>query len=133
MPSVLSKERSVEESEIMNGRITRTTNRNSWPIIMKNIFLIASFIAFIATSAIASEPDNYCKDQGSWAEWQTLIEKYPDDNEINALYALRLGLCTMLKNGTIDHNRAVHIFEGMRNSLVEYKRLQKQVEKENDI
>ena len=30
--------------------------------------------------AFAEEAANYCKDEASWAEWNTLVGKYPGDD-----------------------------------------------------
>lgn len=67
---------------------------------------------------------NYCKDQTSWQEWHELLKKYPDDDSIHALYALRMGMCSMVESGTLTLDRATRIFERMRESVIENKKEQ---------
>lgn len=62
---------------------------------------------------------NYCEDETSWREWHGLIEKHPADDALHALYALRLGLCSMVNSGNITLDRATSIFERMRESIIE--------------
>lgn len=64
-------------------------------------------------------PNNYFKDNPSWQLWHELLDKYPQDDAIHALYATRRGLCTMVESGQIDLDRASRIFESMRKSLVD--------------
>jgi len=47
-----------------------------------------------------AKPVNYCKDEVSWQEWHELLSKHPNDDAICALYALRRGLCSVVKSGT---------------------------------
>ena len=64
------------------------------------------------------EADNYCKDAESWKEWNELLVKHPQDDPIYALYATRLGLCSMVESRTINLDRATRIFEKMRETLI---------------
>ena len=40
------------------------------------------------------------------------------DTGITTLYALRIGLCSMVKSGQIETKRATKIFEGMRDAVI---------------
>lgn len=81
------------------------------------IFIYLHFSApCIADSG--KEPANYCQDPESWKEWNELLVKHPQDDPIYALYATRLGLCSMVESNTIDLNRATRIFEKMRETLI---------------
>ena len=65
---------------------------------------------------------------------ETLIDKYPEDDNLRSAYALRLGLCLEVREGTIDTNRAIVIFDRYMNTLkwyaAELDRMQKEGEKE---
>lgn len=66
-----------------------------------------------------TQNDYHCKNQASWQEWHALLEKHPNDDSVYTLYALRLGLCSMVEAGNIDKDRAVKIFEGMRGTVIQ--------------
>lgn len=61
--------------------------------------------------------EHYCDDAQGWAEWVALIKKYPNDDNLRAAYALRLGLCQEIKAGTIETGRAIHIFNRFMDAL----------------
>ena len=88
-----------------------------------NIFIAFGFLFIFIFSApciadSGKEPANYCQDPESWKEWNELLVKHPQDDPIYALYATRLGLCSMVESNTIDLNRATRIFEKMRETLI---------------
>jgi hypothetical protein len=56
--------------------------------------LIILFLVFAFNNSPYAEPKNYCHDEESWKEWDALVEKNPNDMEVQALHALRIGLCT---------------------------------------
>lgn len=58
-------------------------------------------------------------------KWQTLIEKTPDDLQLHALHALRLGLYLKVERDDVTEDQATEIFENMRTSLIESKERQK--------
>jgi len=74
------------------------------------------------------ESDNYCEDAVSWQQWHELLEKHPQDDALHALYAMRLGLCSMVEAGNISLDRATQIFEKMRGSLVDRYREQEETD-----
>jgi hypothetical protein len=74
---------------------------------------------------------HYCDDADMWAEWVRLLAKYPDDDEVRAAYALRLGLCQEVKAGTIETSRAVNIFEAfMEKTLMNTERMHRNSSRE---
>lgn len=94
---------------------------------MKHLLLVASLIVITTFPLpVNAEPndepgdDNYCTDESSWHEWHALLEKHPDDDAIYSLYALRLGLCSMVESGAIDKERAINIFERMRDTVIQF-------------
>ena len=93
---------------------------------MKVTILICSMIFWFPLASYCNDQKsasvNYCHDKESWEQYHDLLSKYPEDDEIYALYALRVGLCTMVEAETISTNRAIDIFERMRETLVQYYR-----------
>ena len=101
---------------------------------MKAIIIsILGLILLLSTPCSADtgkEPDNYCKDTVSWQQWHELLEKNPQDDALHALYAMRLGLCSMVEAGNISLDRATRIFEKMRGSLIDRYREQEEAEQD---
>lgn len=58
-----------------------------YTIIFLSICLVIMFHGLLS-----AESENYCHDQESWKEWDALVEKNPNDNEVQTLHALRIGL-----------------------------------------
>ncbi len=91
-------------------------------IILQTVVLIL-FSFSLCTADTGKEAKNYCKDLASWQQWHELLDKHQQDDGLHALYATRRGLCTMVESGQIDLDRAVRIFEKMRESLIgQYQR-----------
>lgn len=88
------------------------------------------FLSPLCAADTSKEPNNYCKDEASWQQWQGLLEKHPQDDAIHALYATRLGLCSMVESGKIDLDRATKIFESMRESLIDRYREDEKAEQD---
>ncbi len=94
--------------------------------------LFCCLTLYFPTVAYSSEEkisSNYCKDQESWEQYHELLAKYPDDEQIYSLYAMRIGLCSMVEAKTISQNRAVDIFERMRAALLRYYKEDEELEK----
>jgi hypothetical protein len=69
-----------------------------------------------------AEPENYCHDEKSWKEWDTLVEKNPNDMEIQALHALRIGLCVKVDRDGITLEQATEIFESAREAIIQKRK-----------
>lgn len=82
------------------------------------ILVLTLAIPCFAANNSDKEQSNYCHDKASWQQWHDLLEKHPQDDAIHALYATRRGLCSMVESHQITLERATHIFEKMRASLV---------------
>ena len=82
------------------------------------------FTCCLALNAAATDstepPANYCDDADGWAEWKELVDKHPADDNLASAYALRIGLCQQVKEGTIESSRAIAIFERFFDSLKEH-------------
>jgi hypothetical protein len=85
------------------------------------VFIIL-FLVFVPNNLIAVEPENYCHDEKSWKEWDALIEKNPSDMEVQALHALRIGLCAKVDRGGITLDQATEIFESAREAIVQKRK-----------
>jgi hypothetical protein len=57
----------------------------------------------------------------SWKEWEELADKYPADNDVQILHALRLGLCIKVERGDITVKDATNIFEAARTTIINKK------------
>ena len=98
--------------------------------ILLAISLILS-VGGLASSATSEEQTNYCKDVAGWDEWHGLIEKYPEDDAIHALYATRLGLCSMVEMGNISLERAITIFDNMKESVIDQRKKEAETKEKN--
>ena len=67
-------------------------------------------------------PDNYCHDQKGWEQWENLVKKFPNDMDLQALHALRIGFCTKIEKGSIRLEDAIDIFDQAHKSVIEKAR-----------
>ena len=72
-------------------------------------------------SKYVAEEKNYCKDSDTNMQWEAMAQEHPDDLQIQALHALRLGLCFKVDRGDLTVGQATEIFENMRSSLIDAK------------
>jgi hypothetical protein len=87
----------------------------------KRIFLGLSLI-LVCCSLVYAESENYCHDEKSWKVWDGLVEKNPNDMEVQALYALRIGLCAKVDRGGITLEQATEIFESAREAIIQKRK-----------
>lgn len=85
------------------------------------VFIGLSMV-LIVFSFIYAQSENYCHDQKSWNEWDALVEKNPNDTEVQALHALRIGLCVKVDRGEITLDRATKIFESAREAIIQKRK-----------
>ncbi|MBC7358453.1 hypothetical protein SAMN02745206_03349 [Desulfacinum infernum DSM 9756] len=69
----------------------------------------------------AEEPENYCHDPAAEAQWQALVAKHPKDYDLQALHALRIGLCLKVDQGVLTVPEATAIFERARKALIQQR------------
>ena len=99
---------------------------------LRKIFpIVTLFFCVVLGSLVVSATENYCKDPESWEQWDALIQKYPDDLDIQALHALRLGLCAKIERGDITVEDSITIFENAREAILEKKKAETGKEEEN--
>ena len=88
---------------------------------LKYIFILLLIFTLCLFGEDLKATENYCTDKESWEEWDELVEKYPDDEDIHTLHALRLGLCAKVERGDITVQQATHIFEKAREAIMNKK------------
>ncbi len=85
-------------------------------IFTLSILLTLSILVFYS-SYYAKEKNN-CNDTDTNIQWEVLKQKYPDDMQVHALHALRVGLFFKVGRGDITVSQATAIYENMRNALI---------------
>ena len=88
-------------------------------------FLVMLMVLFFEF-AFAKEQTNYCKDEKSWDKWEALVQKYPDDEDVQTLHALRIGLCFKIDQGTITFDMAVDLFNRAHEMVIKKKQSEQQ-------
>ena len=73
--------------------------------MIKRLFIRLSLILVFCGLSLA-DSENYCHDKKSWKGWDALIEKNPTDMQVQALHALRIGLCATVDRGEITLDQA---------------------------
>ena len=96
----------------MNSRMAYMTQR-----LFINLSLILVFCGFVY-----AQSENYCHDKESWEEWDALVERNSNDMEVQALHALRIGLCAKVDRGEITLEQATEIFESAREAIVQKRK-----------
>ena len=86
----------------------------------------------VAATEQPTEPDNYCEDPESWKEWDTLVQKHPDDMDIQTLHALRIGLCIKIQRGSILLEDATKLFNNAHQLVIDQKQHQEELRKEEE-
>jgi hypothetical protein len=104
----------------MNRGIAYITKR-----LLIGLSLILVFCGFVS-----AESENYCHDKESWKEWDTLVERNPNDMEVQALHALRIGLCAKVDKSGITIDQAIEIFESAREAIIQKRKEDQKREKD---
>ena len=99
-------------------------------MLIRSIVLYSLFLILVVQSISFAESENYCHDEKSWKEWDALVEKNPNDMEVQALHALRIGLCTKFDKGQITLEQATQIFESAREAIIEKRKMDEKREKD---
>ncbi len=85
--------------------------------------VILAVCLFIAPMlSMAEDSPNYCLDPETNAAWSRMLGDSPDDDLIARLFALRLGLCELVRREAISLERATDIFEEARAKDVRERR-----------
>ncbi len=87
----------------------------------KRIIIVLTLSSlFVFYTLITKETSHYSNPKAH-LEWIALIEKYPDDMPLQALHALRLGLCMKVERGDINLDEATEVFEKIKKSFIKKK------------
>ena len=98
---------------------------------IRKIFMFLSLCSIpLFYNLLFAETENYCHDLKSWKKWDALVEKNPNDMEVQALYALRIGLCVKVDRGEITLDRATEIFESAREAIIQRRKADEERKKE---
>lgn len=91
---------------------------------MKKILIILIFV--ICITPVSAQDENYCHDKESWKGWDTLVQKYPHDMDIQMLHAVRIGFCKKIEDGTITFEVAKDTFNHLHETV--FQRTKKAIE-----
>ena len=86
------------------------------------ISIALSFILLFFSTQCVNAAENYCNEEESWKKWDELVQKYPNDHDIQTLHALRIGFCLKIERGDLTIEQATEIFERARGIIVNKKR-----------
>ncbi len=90
-----------------------------WRRLIFSIAILYLTLIFFPQPTLASESPNYCLDKDSWQVWDNFVAEHYGDDDVQALHALRLGLCIKIEAGSITLDRAVTIFDTAHLQLYE--------------
>jgi hypothetical protein len=95
---------------------------------MNKTITILTLSILLFSYTLNAEEKNYCNDPDTNMQWEAMVQEYPDDLQIHALHALRLGLCFKVDRGDLAVDQATEIFENMRSALIDAKEKEKELE-----
>lgn len=96
---------------------------------MSRVVLPFLFTICLAVPAFAEDAANNCHDPAAWTDWQERVNTPPDDQEVQVLHALWMGLCFKVEAGAIPLADAITIFENARQTLIQKRREENQGKK----
>ncbi|MBT6045307.1 MAG: hypothetical protein HOI47_34005 [Candidatus Scalindua sp.] len=88
---------------------------------MNKTIIVLTLSILLFSCSLYAEDKNYCNDPGTNMQWETMAQEHPDDLQIHALHAIRLGLCFKVDRGDLTVDQATEIFENMRSALIDAK------------
>lgn len=92
-------------------------------------YVLFSGLCFALAARAAPEtspsPDD-CDDPSGWQSMEELLQTAPRDELVIRLYALRLGLCQLIKARKIDSQVGIDMFEAERQRAIGRRALEEQ-------
>jgi hypothetical protein len=86
---------------------------------MRRAVLVVLLVLSLCPPTIAQEEEgNNCHDPTAWKDWQERADQHLQDEELQVLHALWIGLCFKVERGDLGFDEAVSIFESARQSLI---------------
>lgn len=92
------------------------------------IIILVTLLALSSSSSLvfAQQAQNYCHDKESNEQWDKIAEQYPEDYALQAVHAIRIGLCEKIDRGEISLEDGVIWFNDIFNMLKQ-KRFKQEV------
>ena len=90
--------------------------------ISHSILILVLALVLSYSLGFTEEPVNHCLKKESWKEWDELVQKYPNNEDIQTLHPLRLGLCLKIEQGNITFEQANDIFNRAHDMVIEKKK-----------
>jgi|SRR5215813_2896413 len=75
------------------------------------------------------DESNNCHDPAARTDWQERVNTHPEDQEVQVLHALWMGLCFKVEAGDIPLDDAISIFENARHTLIQQRQEAKRARK----
>ena len=79
-------------------------------------------LGLLVGTCAAGASESHCDDPAAIAEWNEMAHKYAGSDPWQRLHALWLGLCQKIREGSIEYNRAVDLFERERQETIQEMR-----------
>ena len=92
---------------------------------MSRVVVPVLFTICLVFPAFAEDAANNCHDPAAWTDWQERVNTHPDDQEVQVLHALWMGLCFKVEAGDIHLDEAISIFENARHTLMQQRQEEK--------
>ncbi len=73
---------------------------------MNKTITILTLSILLFSYSLNAEEKNYCNDPDTDIQWEAMVQDHPDDMQIHALCALRLGLCFEVDRGDLTVDQA---------------------------
>ena len=81
------------------------------------LFLIILFV--LSNTLVFAEIPNYCHDDATNAEWESIAKRATANSKVMGLYKLRKDLCARVDHGELSVEEATEIFEKERERVVD--------------
>jgi len=94
----------------------------------KAICALCAVLFSMATSAepVPATPPDYCDDPSGWQSMEGLLQSAPNDELVIKMYALRIGLCQLIKDKKINTQAGINMFEMERDRAIDRRALEEQ-------
>ncbi len=85
----------------------------------------------VISLTLNAKENNFCEDQDDNMQWEALIQEHPNDMQMHALHALRIGLCFKVDRGDLTVSQATDIFENRISELISAKESEREEQLED--
>ena len=98
---------------------------------MKTAITTIALCILLPLTVIAQE--NFCHDPKSWDDWNKIVQKYPNDIELQISHALRIGMCVKVEEGSISFEDAIDVTNSWSEAMIQKRAEQAKKEKGEDL